>query len=86
MQIVYIILLILILAEIIKLLEPTGHLFAWVFQHFSNIIFAVIMFVVLFVIAIIIINYFKYKDETEEERTKRLKLEEMLDNWRKQFK
>lgn len=86
MQIVYIILLILILAEIIKLLEPTGNLCVWVFQHFSNIIFEAIMFVVLFVIAIIIINYFKYKDETEEERTKRLKLEEMLDNWRKQFK
>lgn len=44
------------------------------------------MFVVLFVIAIIIINYFKYKDETEEERIERLRLEEMLDKWRKQFK
>lgn len=86
MQIVYVILLMLILAEIIKLLEPTGNLFAWVFQHFSNIIFAAIMFVVLFVIAIIIINYLKYKDETEEERAERLKLEEMLDKWRKQFK
>lgn len=86
MQIVYVILLMLILAEIIKLLEPTGNLFAWVFQRFSNIIFAVIMFVVLFVIAIIIINYLKYKDETEEERAERLKLEEMLDKWRKQFK
>lgn len=76
----------LILAETIKLLEPTGQLFVWVFQHFSNIIFATIMFVVLFVIAIIIINYFKYKDETEEERIERLRLEEMLDKWRKQFK
>lgn len=33
-----------------------------------------------------IIDYLKYKDETEEERAERLKLEEMLDKWRKQFK
>ena len=32
------------------------------------------------------INYFKYEDETEEERTERLKRQEMLDKWRKQFK
>ena len=74
MQIVYVILIGLILAEIIKLLEPTAILFAWIFQHISNIIFAVI------------INYFKYEDETEEERTERLKRQEMLDKWRKQFK
>lgn len=86
MQIVYVILIGLILAEIIKLLEPTTILFAWLFQHISNIIFAVIMFIVLFVLAIATINYFKYKDETEEERTERLKRQEMLDKWRKQFK
>lgn len=44
------------------------------------------MFIVLFVLTITAINYFKYKDETEEERAERLKLEEMLDKWRKQFK
>ena len=82
----YVILIGLILAEIIKLLEPIGQLFAWVFQHFSSIIFAIIMFIVLFVLAITTINYFRYKDETEEERAERLKLEEMLENWRKQFK
>ncbi len=86
MQIVYVILIGLILAEIIKLLEPTAILFAWIFQHISNIIFAVIMFIVLFVLAIATINYFKYEDETEEERTERLKRQEMLDKWRKQFK
>lgn len=32
------------------------------------------------------INYFKYKDETEKERAERLKRQEMLDKWRKQFK
>ena len=85
MQIVYVILIGLILAEIIKLLEPTAILFAWIFQHISNIIF-VIMFIVLFVLAIATINYFKYEDETEEERTERLKRQEMLDKWRKQFK
>ena len=37
MQIVYVILIGLILAEIIKLLEPTGILFAWIFQHISSI-------------------------------------------------
>ena len=31
-------------------------------------------------------DYLKYKDETGEERAERLKLEEMLDKWRKQFK
>lgn len=44
------------------------------------------MFIVLFVLAIVTTNYFKYKDETEEERAERLKRQEMLDKWRKQFK
>lgn len=86
MQIVYVILIGLILAEIIKLLEPTGILFAWIFQHISSIVFALIMFIVLFALAIVTINYFKYKDETKEERAKRLKRQEMLDKWRNQFK
>lgn len=86
MQIVYVILIGLILAEIIKLLEPTGILFAWILQHISSIIVAAIMFIVLFALAIVTINYFKYKDETKEERAERLKRQEMLDKWRKQFK
>ena len=86
MEIVYVILIGLILAEIIKLLEPTGILFAWIFQHISSIIVAAIMFIVLFALAIVTINYFKYKDETEEERAERLKRQEMLDKWRNQFK
>ncbi len=86
MQIVYVILIGLILAEIIKLLEPTGILFVWIFQHILSIVFALIMFIVLFALAIITINYFKYKDETEEERAERLKRQEILDKWRKQFK
>lgn len=86
MQIVYVILIGLILAEIIKLLEPTGILFVWIFQHISSIVFALIMFIVLFALAIVTINYFKYKDETEEERAERLKRQEILDKWRKQFK
>lgn len=76
----------LILAEIIKLLEPIGILLVCIFSHISSIIFAITMFIVLFVLTITAINYFKYKDETEEERAERLKLEEMLDKWRKQFK
>lgn len=86
MQIVYVILIGLILAEIIKLLEPTGILFVWIFQHILSIVFALIMFIVLFALAIITINYFKYKDETEEERAERLKRQEILDKWRNQFK
>lgn len=86
MKIVYIILFGLILAELIRSLEPIFRLLVWIFQHISGIIFAVIIFIVLFVIAIIVINYYKYKDETEEERAERLKLEEMLDKWREQFK
>ena len=76
----------LILAEIIKLLEPIGILLVCIFSNISSIIFAITMFIVLFVLTITAINYFKYKDETEEERAERLKLEEMLDKWRKQFK
>lgn len=76
----------LILAEFIKLLEPIGILLVCIFSHISSIIFAITMFIVLFVLTITAINYFKYKDETEEERAERLKLEEMLDKWRKQFK
>ena len=86
MQIVYVILIGLILAEIIKLLEATGILFVWIFQHISSIVFALIMFIVLFALAIVTINYFKYKDETKEERAERLKRQEMLDKWRNQFK
>lgn len=86
MQIVYVILIGLILAEIIKLLEPTGILFVWIFQHILSIVFVLIMFIVLFALAIVTINYFKYKDETEEERAERLKRQEMLDKWRNQFK
>lgn len=86
MQIVYVILIGLILAEIIKLLEPTGILFVWIFQHISSIIVAAIMFIVLFALAIVNINYFKYKDEAEEERAERLKRQEILDKWRNQFK
>ena len=76
----------LILAEFIKLLEPIGILLVCIFSHISSIIFAITMFIVLFVLTITAINYFKYKDETEEERAERLKLEAMLDKWRKQFK
>ena len=76
----------LILAEIIKLLEPIGILLVCIFSHISSIIFAITMFIVLFVLTITAINYFKYKDETEEERAERLKRQEMLDKWRKQFK
>lgn len=55
-------------------------------EHF--LIIALICLVVFFVLVVIayITDYLKYKDETEEERTERLKLEEMLDKWRKQFK
>lgn len=55
-------------------------------KHF--LIIALTCLLVFFVLVAIayIIDYLKYKDETEEERAERLKLEEMLDKWRKQFK
>lgn len=55
-------------------------------KHF--LIIALTCLLVFFVLVAIayIIDYLKYKDETEEERVERLKLEEMLDKWRKQFK
>ena len=31
-------------------------------------------------------DYLKYKNETPQERAERLKIEQMLENWRKQFK
>lgn len=55
-------------------------------KHF--LIIALTCLLVFFVLVAIayIIDYLKYKDETGEERAERLKLEEMLDKWRKQFK
>ena len=55
-------------------------------EHF--LIIAITCLLVFFVLVAIayITDYLKYKDETEEERAERLKLEEMLDKWRKQFK
>lgn len=60
--------------------------FVFLKEHFLIIaLTCLFLFFVLVVIAYII-DYLKYKDETEEERAERLKLEEMLDKWRKQFK
>lgn len=55
-------------------------------KHF--LIIALTCLLVFFVLVAIayIIDYLKYKDETGEERAEILKLEEMLDKWRKQFK
>lgn len=60
--------------------------FVFLKKHF--LIIAITCLLVFFILVAIayIIDYLKYKDETEEERAERLKLEEMLDKWRKQFK
>lgn len=58
----------------------------FLFEHIWLILsICIIGFLLLLGIAYIK-DYLKYKDETEEERAERLKLEEMLDKWRKQFK
>lgn len=91
---------ILELLILLKLLETSGGggclpviifgifilLLVFIFEHIWVILLiGIIGFLVLLVISYII-DYYKYKDETPEERAERLKLEDMLDKWRKQFK
>lgn len=89
---------IIILGCLIALLWETGCLpvlivgfillCCFIFLKKYFLIIALTCLLVFFVLVVIayIIDYLKYKDETEEERAERLKLEEMLDKWRKQFK
>ena len=73
--------LILILAEMFEILQPVFSFVIFFIKHIWTIVFMVLV-----IVCACRKDYLKYKNETPQERAERLKTEQMLVDWRKQFK
>ena len=78
--------LILILAEMFEILQPVFSFVIFFIKHIWTILLIVFIFMVLVIVCACRKDYLKYKNETPQERAERLKTEQMLVDWRKQFK
>lgn len=78
--------LILILAEMFEILQPVFSSVIFLIKHIWTIVLIVFIFMVLVIVFTCRKDYLKYKNETPQERAERLKTEQMLEDWRKQFK